>query len=198
MKFAAIAKGASAPPARVEMPWPGREQPVAVLVRVIDTEERADAVAKGRAYAIGKGIDEPKDGDEVFALGVKAATLVTCCLDADAPAEPFFASFDEARKLDPDRIAFLYEHWELHQDSHAPQRGTMSPGEYVAKVLEVADVRDPKAWLSLRPAIAWSYTLFTADLLVSFWNHKSPSSSASEASTESNTKSDSEPQTGNA
>lgn len=198
MKFAAIAKGAAAPPARVEMPWPGRDEPVPVLVRIIDTEERADAVAKGRAYAVSKGIDDPKDGDEVFALGVKAATLVTCCLDADAPTEPFFASVDEARKLDPDRIAFLYEHWELHQDSHAPQRGTMSPGEYVAKVLEVADVRDPKALLSMRPALLWSYTLFTADLLASFWSHKSPSSSDSEASSAISKTSDNEPPIGNA
>jgi hypothetical protein len=180
VKFSAIAKGDRATKV-VPLPMYNLPEPVPVLVRVLHGDERAEAVAAGRAYAVSKGIPEPSDGDETFAIGVKAHTLVACCMDAEKPLEPFFASAVEILKnLDPERIAFLYEHWETHQDLHSPQGLTLKPEEFIAAVLNVGGSEKPDFFLSMRPGSRWIFTRTLAARLTSSLEPKSPFGSGSD------------------
>ena len=168
-RFSDIAKGTRAT-RPVVLDYAGA--PVALAVRPLTGAEEASALADGRAYAVGKGVADPKPTDRLYEIGYMAATLVLGCVDADAPGAPFFASLAEVLdNLDTDRIAYLYEQQQAWQDWCAPRPKDMDAGEFIALVLRLAeegagaDADDPL--VMLRPSLRLSFARTLARQYVS-------------------------------
>jgi hypothetical protein len=186
--------------ARKTVPFPGilaqeDGQDGFVLDLVVLTgNQEADALSRARAYAKGKGVDAPKDGEPEYDLGLMVHTLLLACVDhsspEDAPA-PFFISADEIlENLDRERIAYLYTLQQLWQDSLSP-----APSKHVTEeqvwgiVIEAADAEDPLRFFEkLPPVTVARCLLFTAKLLRNALLPKLQPSSSSDTGGESATK----------
>jgi hypothetical protein len=184
-RFSAIAKGTRAT-RPVVLAYGGADVPLAV--RPLNAAEEADALAEGRAYAVGKGIAAPAPTDRLYEIGYMASTLVLGCVDADDPAAPFFASAAEVLdNLDTDRIAYLYEQQQAWQDWCSPRPKDMDAGEFIALVLRLAeegagaDADDPL--VMLRPSLRLSFARTLARQYQASLTRRSPSGSAAEPGT---------------
>jgi hypothetical protein len=107
---------------------------------------------------------------------------------AEDPAKPFFDGGQDQilAHLDADRIALLYEQQQAWQDECSPRVTQMNGGEFILKVMEVANAKadeDPLARLRLNMRLHWERTL--AGQYMSLLAAKSSSGDASEASTTS-------------
>jgi len=139
---------------------------VEVGIRPLSDWDEAEATARARATAKKQGVEDPKEGDELFDRARFAETIHLAFVDADSPDDapvPFFDVPVETvrRRLDPEMIAFLYEEWRLWQDLCSPRPLNYTAEEYVRVVTEAAEMGDPKAlerffWssrLSVRPSL---------------------------------------------
>ncbi len=170
MQFASLIKGKRATK-RVVLPYGDEEIPV--LVRPMNGFEEAEAIAGGRAYAVEKGVTDPKPTDRLFEIGVMAHVLAISCLDPDDPdhKRPFFASAHEVLvNLDTDRIALLHEQQQLFQDECSPRKLSLDVGEQLAKILEIAESTpgvgaDPFA--NMQPVLRWTFMRTLVSLLLS-------------------------------
>lgn len=184
-RFSAIARGTRAT-RPVVLSYGGVDVPLAV--RPLTGAEEAEALAEGRAYAVGKGIAAPGPTDRLYEIGYMAATLVLGCVDADDPAAPFFASAAEVLdNLDTDRIAYLYEQQQAWQDWCSPRPKNMDAGEFIALVLRLAEegagaeADDPL--VTLRPSLRRSFARTLARQYMSRLTPSGGSGSASEPGT---------------
>lgn len=184
-RFSAIAKGTRAT-RPVVLSYGGADVPLAV--RPLTGAEEAEALAEGRAYAVGKGIAAPGPTDRLYEIGYMAATLVLGCVDADDPGAPFFSSAAEVLdNLDTDRIAYLYEQQQAWQDWCSPRPKDMDAGEFIALVLQLAeegagaDADDPL--VTLRPSLRLSFARTLARQYQASLARRSPSGSAAEPGT---------------
>lgn len=105
-------------------------------------EAEAEVLVGARAFAKARGVEDPKPGVELYELGLWVHTLLAACLDADEPARPVRAFdsveqiLDRGTGLDRDRIAFLFEAQQRHQDACSFRKRGLSMAEYVAAVVE--------------------------------------------------------------
>ena len=183
MRFSDIAKGTLATKA-VTLPFGGEEHPLAV--RPLSGAEQGDTFAAARAYALSKGVADPKPGDRLYDLGLMVATLALGCVTAEDAAKPFFDGGQDQilAHLDADRIALLYERHQAWQDECSPRATSMTTAEFFARVMEVANAKadeDPLARLRPSTRISWERTL--ADLYMRSLADRSSSGDDSAAST---------------
>jgi hypothetical protein len=185
MRFSDIAKGTLATKA-ITLPLHGAEHPLAV--RPLNGAEQGDTFAAARAYAVSKGVAEPKPGDRLYDLGLMAATIALGCVCSDDATKPFFDGGQDQilAHLDADRIALLYEQHQAWQDECSPRASKMSGAEFFVKVMEVANAKadeDPLARLRPSTRLDWERTL--AGLYMISLQDKSSSGESSESSTTS-------------
>jgi hypothetical protein len=162
LRFAAIQKGTRA---RKTVTIEGIEdpdgKPVPIDVRPLNGIEQGEALSKARAYAIEKGVKEPRDGEPIYELGKQVHTLLVGCIETDSPQDsprPFFASAQEILELTRDQRCFLYEHQEMWEDWCAPRPSRLTDTELQKLATEMcaADEGDDSPFLRLRPVLRWS------------------------------------------
>lgn len=187
MKFANIVRGTRA---RKTVTIEGIEdeegKPIPIDVRPLNGVEQAEVLAKARAFAEGKGVKDPKDGEPIYELGKQTYTLLLGCVDHDSPADkpaPFFASADEILAgLDRDRRSYLYELQESWEDQCAPRPSEMQAKDFMQWCMDVcaASEGDDGPFVRLRPVLRWSCVRTLAAIHVLSQTHKSESGSPSE------------------
>src|SRR4051812_6340335 len=118
---------------RVLLPLPGVAEPVPVAVRPLSGTEEGAVLERARAYAVAKGVADPKDGDRLYDLGLMVHVLAIACVDVDDPTRPFFdkGAQQVLDNLDADRIALLYEAQQVWQEECSPRKSKMNPGEWL-------------------------------------------------------------------
>jgi hypothetical protein len=175
-RFAAIARGTRA---LKRVPFTIWETTVEVALRPLNAMEEGEAFAGARAYAVGKGVPDPKPGERLYDLGLMVETLARGCVDADAPTAPFFASAVEILEhLDTDRIALLFEQHQAWQDECAPRPKEMGGEEFLALVLRAAEDESNGAespFSTLQPVLRASSERTLARLYVNLLQHRSRS-----------------------
>lgn len=149
-----------------------------VAYGVLSGMEEAAALAAARAYAVGNGIPEPKDGDEIYELAKLANRIQSSFVDPDDHSKPFFTSAAQVltdRRIGKDRIVYLNELQELWQDECCPSRLKMGDAEFDKAVREIAGSEAPDFFADLRPGLRWIFARTTAVLLLEFLRLKSSS-----------------------
>lgn len=193
MRFAKILKGTRA---RKTITIEGIEDAEGKLapidVRPLNGVEQADVLAKARAFAVEKGVKEPKDGEPLYELGKQVHTLLLGCIDTDSPTDgprPFFSSKDEVLELTRDVRCFLYEHQEAWEDWCAPRPSRLTDVELqkLATEIAAADEGDDTPLLRLRPVLRWTFTRTLAILHLISPLPKSEPGSSSETDTKNDT-----------
>ena len=147
-KFSSIARGVRARKA-VTFPLLGGGDATCAVVPLLAEQEVA-VLAQARAFAISKGLTDPKDGQPLYELSKWVHTLVHACVDVDSPLDdpaPFFDGgaaqiLHPKEGLDRDRIALLYQEWMAWQDECSPPPGTMTGEEYMRHLLSHSEVAD--------------------------------------------------------
>lgn len=141
-RFAQVAKGAAARHAVEVVLLDGTAWRVDVVPLVGEAE--ADVLVGARTFAKAHGLDDPKRGDELYELGIWVHTLLVACLDPDEQAKPVRAFdsveqiLDRGTGLDRDRIAFIFEAQQRHQDACSFRKRGLDQGEYIQAVVEHA------------------------------------------------------------
>lgn len=185
-KFSQIAKGTRALKP-VEFSLLDGETKATCSLRPLLGQDDALILAEARAFAVSKGLTDPKNGDPIYELARAVNVCLVACCDSDDPTgkTPFFASAAEILgNLDRERIFLLSEMQARHQDETSPHPSSMSGDEYIATMLAIATA---EAGAEL-PFVSWPRSLlesclvFSANLLLSSLSPKSPSGSASETS----------------
>lgn len=156
-------------------------------VRPLLGYEEAKILADARAYAKARGVDDPRDGNPIYELGVWVHTIVHGCVDSDDASAPFFdGGADQILdRLDRDRIALLFEQQQTWQDECSPRQRSMSWEEYKATVVALAmsgDDADIPFVLS-RPVLRASFMRSMAKALVTLADPNSPFGSPFASST---------------
>jgi hypothetical protein len=116
-----------------------RSIPVALVG--LDGEGDTKVLRAARAFAKEGGVENPKPGEPLYERGLWYYTVLHTVMDADVTDkdEPFFASIDEILKhCDPDRISLLFHAQRAWQAKIAPDQGTMTDGEYIRHIVELA------------------------------------------------------------
>lgn len=116
-------------------------EPVQVDLRPLTSAEEVDALAQARAYAVARGLVEPKEGQPVYDLAVMAFVVLLATLDHDSPADkpaPFFDDVEQVLTLDRDRLSLLYEAQVSWQELCSPRPTKLSPEEYAGLVYALA------------------------------------------------------------
>jgi len=163
--------------------WSG---PTADLdLRALNEEEYGDVLSAALAYAKGKGLSAPEDGDALYERGKMIHTLALACLDResskDAPRPFFDGGAEQIRKseiMTPEVIAYLYERQQLWQDEISPLKSDLKPEQFLAAAVETAK-GNMAFFVNSRPGIRWSFTRTLASLYVASLANSSPSSSSS-------------------
>lgn len=181
-KFSNIVKGTRALKSVAFTIW-GTEATLAV--RPMTGVEEGEAFSAGRAYAVCKGVAEPKDTDRVYEIGVMSNTIAIACVDPDAPDTRYFANAAEVMEnLDTDRIAYLFEAQQLWQDECSPRITKVNQQEWAAMVIAVAEAAvsdNPLArW---RPVTQRDFTRILASRYMDLLLHRSNFGLTSEPST---------------
>ncbi len=182
MKFSSLVLGTRAVH-RVLLPLAGVAEPVPVLVRPLSGTEEGDVLQQARAYAIGKGVKDPKDGDRLYDLGLMVNVLAIACMDVDDAGKPFFdqGAPQVLDNLDADRIALLYEAQQLWQEECSPRKSKMTGDGWITKVIECAEAaegEDPFAFM--RPGLRSSFMRITVQAYLALLPLKSSPTSSSE------------------
>lgn len=197
MKFSQIAKGPQQIE-EIELPMVGQKEPVKIGLRVLLDEDDGPILKYARDYAIREGVQDPKAGDPIYDVALARASVAASCTDVDSPdkREPFFASPEQVKELDRDRIAYLFERQQVWQDACSPSSKSMGQIEFMAKVLEIAGAgdEDQSPFVSMRPAMLVSFTRTLAKQHMDFLMRKSLYGTDKSSSTESASKSPDEPQ----
>lgn len=187
-RFAQVAKGAAARHAVEVVLLDGTAWRVDVVPLVGEAE--ADVLVGARTFAKAHGLDEPKRGDELYELGIWVHTLLVACLDADEPEKPVRAfdsieqMLDRGTGLDRDRIAFIFEAQQRHQDACSFRKRGLSMAEYIQMVVEMATAPEDVPELPferLAPATRRALVISMAKQIVNSAESKSPYGLGTEA-----------------
>jgi hypothetical protein len=194
---------ADAAPVPGPAPSVAPEPPTLVDLIVLTGEEEAEVCAKARAFAIARGVSDPKQGEPLYDLGAMVYTLLLSVIDHDSPEGGdvrFFESAEQILKhLDRERIAFLFTLQEVWQDECAPLRKDFSESSLYHWVFELADSEDPQVPFGrLRPSTLWIYMRTLARLLISSPELRSQLGPSSSVSSTTDTNRGPEYPTGNA
>jgi len=164
-----------------------------LVALVVLTDEEDDVLAQARAYAISKGIADPKPNEPIYDLAVMRYTLLYGCVDPDSPEDaptPFFDSVEQIRKnMSRDEIVHLYAQHEFWQDEVAPRAKTFeSEDHFYAWVVKTAESESPSDFFeSIGPALLWRSVRTMARQLILSLADKSQPGSTLETSTPSDT-----------
>lgn len=160
-------------------------------VRPINPIDHTLIVERARAFAISKGVVDPKDGDELYENARILHTLVIACVDKDSPEDaprPFFEGgfeqLHESELLLPDHLGYLYEQQQLWQDTCSPRFTNQTPGQFMAGVMKAAG-GDESFFVGARPGMRWDFTRTLAAAYLNLTTQKSPTSSDSSTSSTS-------------
>lgn len=170
-------------------------------IRPLNPIEVTTVVERARAFAISKGVVDPKDGDELYDDAKILHTLVLACLDKESPEKdpkPFFeGGFEQLHGTEvllPDHIGYLYELQQLWQDECSPRFTRQTPGQFMAGVVATAG-GDPSFFVGARPGMRWDSMRTLAAAYLNLTTLQSPTSSPSSPSTESTATESVEPAT---
>lgn len=170
-----------------EHPGEAEPEPVWVGFRLLTGLEAGAILEGAREYAKGRGIEDPKPGNELYELGKAIHTLAVACVDADAPDEPFFdggvQQIQASPELGRDGILALAEQHEAYQDACNAELLKLSPEEVWAAVKELAGPNGLPFCERLRPGLRATLLRSMAVLLLDFWTAKFTPGGAAEAST---------------
>lgn len=169
--------------------FPAAEGAVLLALRPLSPGEMADVLSKARARAIALGVAEPEDGNPIYDLAEMEYTVVLACLDNDAPLDAPRSFFDggveqirSSAELGRDRLAFLFEQFQLFQDECAPSLAKLSSPEFMASLGMLAGDDGARFFMALGPTTRLTCVLFLASQWWTSQSLKSPSSPTSETS----------------
>jgi len=158
-------------------------------VRPINPVEHTTIVESARAFAMSKGVANPKDGDELYDDAKVLYTLVLACIDHDSSEKepkPFFeGGFDQLHGTElllPDHIGYLYEQQQLWQDECSPRFTNQTPGQFMAAVMQAAE-GNQSFFVGARPGMRWDFTRTLAAAFLNLQTLTSRTSSGSSSST---------------
>lgn len=160
-KFSDIAQGAFARRSLTFMLPSGVSCTVDLGLVLGDAE--AAILRDARAFAMERGVLDPKNGDPLYELGVWVHTIARGVLDPESPPDaprPFFDGgvaqiLDERTGLGREWISLLFEAQQAWQDELAPRPKEMGAQEYFLSLLQIAEA-PPKAEL---PFFRWRRVL---------------------------------------
>lgn len=155
-----------------------------VLLRPLTGTEEGLVLSRSRAYAKENGVEDPKETDALYALGIMANTIALASLDPDTPANARELSFDGGASqilgdLGREQIAFLYERQQLWQEECSPTLRRMSAEELMAHAIKIAEAQDDLPFVQLAPVMRLTLVRILARQLLSSPEAKSPSGSVS-------------------
>lgn len=151
--------------------------------------ERRNVARLARADAKDDGVEDPGTGDEAFDESRMLHTLVFATLDAEVKDEEerFFdsaASIRESVLFTTDVIAMMYQQHQIWEDEASPRSTGMKPADFIKAAYATAE-GDMTFFVSAQPGTQWNFTRTLAALLKTSQTKTSPSSSPSNASTDS-------------
>lgn len=171
--------GLSLAPVPVELPLHGAE-PLRFALRVLRESDDIAALSWARAYATRMGIASAGEDEPIYSKALMAARLARACLTEDSDAKtqtPFFASADailDAEALAGDRLAYVYELYEIHRDLVSPMAKTIGVHKLLDLAKEMVESKGPGPFVALRPGLRWIFVRTLAATLMTFWTSKSP------------------------
>lgn len=128
---------------------------VNALVRHLMAEQEGEILAAARIFAKTNGVENPRQDDPIYLLGLMVATVQIGVVDPDAPSEPFFdgGAPQIRRNLDRERIALLWARQGDFQDRMSGVAEPMGPDMVLQWALRIqaADPRDKTLFADLRP-----------------------------------------------
>jgi len=140
VKFAQIKQGAAAVE-RVECTTVDGT-PFVAAARVLMGEDDDAILSAAQQFTIERK-GTPKEGDPIYDFAINLLTVLHGYDDPDTPGERFFASAEEVRKrLDRERIAYLAERQQAHQDTVSPSARKLDPAQFVESVWEHAKAEE--------------------------------------------------------
>lgn len=178
MRFAQLIKGTRAVKPVTFSIW-GSDAKLAV--RPMTGLEEGEAYAAARAYAVSKGVADPKPTDRIYEIGVMANTIAIACVDVEAHETRYFSNANEVLdNLDTDRIAYLFEAQQLWQDECSPLVKSMTEAQWAAKIIEVTEAAEEVDFLSpMRPVMRLAFLRLTVSRLFRSLTDNSGSSTVS-------------------
>lgn len=193
MKFAQLIKGTRAERV-VEVPGLKKPDgsPITVAVRPLTGAEETAVMAGAHDHAVKGGVQNPRQGDELYDLGRMAHTLALACVDVDSPQDartPFFGGgATDVLEMHVEAITYLWEHCELFQEESSPYRKNLSDRELLALASEVAAPGGEATFIRLSPSTRLRLLRSMAGQLSSSRSDKSactaPSSASGDASSD--------------
>lgn len=132
-------------------------------LRPLTSGEQAEVLARARADALARGVQDPRPGNPIYDLAEMEHTLLLCCIDPDSPSEApraLFASIEEIRSdpaLGSDRVVYLFELFQQYQDECSPQRRHLTLDEAMAAMLLLGGEEEEarRFFESLGPGLRW-------------------------------------------
>jgi hypothetical protein len=130
---------------------------VVVDLRVLTGAEEVTVLQQATAFAIERGVENPKDGDTLYELAKMAETLALGVIDHDSPEDAPVVFFDGGAKqildeIDGDRIAFLYGRWQVWQGQCSPRFANMTAEQFCEQVVKVTVSDDDLPFAQMHPA----------------------------------------------
>lgn len=127
----------------------------------LSASESVDAMTFARTFASERGVSDPKEGDELYDMGLRIATLARVMVDSESPQEepePYFAGGESEmfEALDDDQAEYLFAIWENHKLKHAVRRTKLETGDLVDVIDAMVSDNDERAiaeFSCLRPGM---------------------------------------------
>lgn len=143
----------------VSFPVQGAETDATADLRVLLADEEIEAVSRARAFAMSKGLANPREGDAIYDLALMVETILLAALEVGSDAR-FFDAAEDVRALDRDTIQYVYQRHSIMSDRCSPRLLKMSPEEFVAGIAVLAseDSESVRFFERLGSGLQWIYT----------------------------------------
>lgn len=151
-----------------------------LCLRLVRPSEDVDALSWASAFAKGKGIENPNEDEPIYSKALMAARLLRACVTLDSDPKLPTRLFDSEEEimtsdaLGDDRIAYLYELYEIFRDEVSPLEKTIDAARAMKLAEEVWGSRSPAPFVRLRPGLRWIFARTWAGMLVMQQQTKSP------------------------
>jgi hypothetical protein len=166
-----------------------REDEVEVGLMALSGLENGEILRNARAFAADRGVEDPREGDPIYGLGIMVHTLAVACVDPDNQDELFFdggvEQILESEHLGRDGIIYLFEQQEQWQDLVSPQAHRIDALAFEQMVSELAGPDSYGFFCQLRPGLRWSCMHSMAALCLTLLSGSSQPTSGSESDTRS-------------
>jgi hypothetical protein len=154
-----------------------------VAIAPLSFGEEGDAYAAARAYAIKKGVADPKSGEPIYERALALHIVEASVFDAEHVPDKRIKFFDSIQQieevLDHDRVAMLFQWQRAWQREISPSPKGFSPQEYLRMVVATAeaDEKEEIPFDYLPPTAQRNLLRFTNVLCLSLLQLRSPSGS---------------------